>query len=80
VVTNSETGEPVPTALIEIINTDWNLRFVKRADKSGRYYKGNLPPGIYKFVISAPGFERREIVQRLYVTRVGTVPLLNAVR
>jgi hypothetical protein len=72
-VVNSKTGRPIPGAYVEIINLHSNLRLVRRTDGKGFFSSGAMPPGIYRLIISAPGFEPREIVQRLFVLKVNNV-------
>jgi len=72
-VTNSQTGLPVANAAAEIINQQTNLVITKRTDSRGRFYQGLLHPGVYTIRVSAPSFETKEVVQRLFITRTGEV-------
>jgi len=72
-VTSSQTGEPISGATTLIINQQTGLVITKITDSRGRFYQGLLNPGIYTIRVSAQGFETREIVQRLFVTRTGEV-------
>ncbi|MGH9940887.1 MAG: carboxypeptidase regulatory-like domain-containing protein [Pyrinomonadaceae bacterium] len=72
-VTNSETGDAIGGATAEIINRQTNLVITKRTDTRGRFYQGLLTPGLYLIRVSAPGFQTREVIQRLFITRAGEV-------
>ncbi|HKZ81013.1 MAG TPA: TonB-dependent receptor [Pyrinomonadaceae bacterium] len=72
-VTNSQTGEPIPNATADIINQQTNLVITKRTDSRGRFYQGLLNPGFYTIRVSAPGYQTKEVVQRLFITRTGEV-------
>ncbi len=71
-VTSSQTGAPVAAA-VEIVNQQTGLVIPKRTDSRGRFYQGLLQPGIYTIRVSAPGFQTKEVVQRLFITRTGEV-------
>lgn len=73
IITNNQTGEPITDATAQIINQQTNLVIEKRTDSSGRFYQGLLNPGIYTIRVSAPGFQTKEVVQRLFITRTGEV-------
>jgi len=72
-VTNSQTGAVVAGAVAQIINKQTGLAITKRSDSRGRFYQGLLNPGIYTIRVSAPGFQTREVEQRLFITRTGEV-------
>ncbi|HKZ02761.1 MAG TPA: carboxypeptidase-like regulatory domain-containing protein, partial [Pyrinomonadaceae bacterium] len=72
-VTNSQTGAPVANATADIINQQTNLVITKRTDSRGRFYQGLLNPGFYTIRVSAPGYETKEVIQRLFITRTGEV-------
>ncbi len=72
-VTSSQTGQPVSGATSLIINQQTGLVITKITDSRGRFYQGLLNPGVYTIRVSAQGFETREVVQRLFVTRTGEV-------
>jgi len=72
-VTNSQTGAAVAGAVSQIINRQTGLVITKRSDSRGRFYQGLLTPGIYTIRVSAPGFQTREVEQRLFITRTGEV-------
>lgn len=72
-VTNSLTGEPITGAAVEIINEQTGLSIPKTTDSEGRFYQGLLAPGIYRIRVSALGFQTREVLQRLFITRTGEV-------
>ena len=72
-VTNSLTGEPITGAAVEIINEQTGLSIPKTTDSEGRFYQGLLAPGIYRIRVGAQGFQTREVLQRLFITRTGEV-------
>ncbi|HYP01140.1 MAG TPA: carboxypeptidase-like regulatory domain-containing protein, partial [Pyrinomonadaceae bacterium] len=72
-VTNSETGAIITGASVEIINQQTNQTTPKISDARGRFYAGLLAPGIYIIRVSAPGFQTKEVRQRLFITRTGEV-------
>ena len=72
-VTSSQTGAAIAGANVEIINQATGLVIPKRSDTRGRFYQGLLNPGIYTIRVSAPGFQTKEVVQRLFITRTGEV-------
>jgi hypothetical protein len=72
-VTNSATGDPVENAGVEIINVETGISIPKTTDARGRFYQGLLRPGVYRIRISMPGFQPREVEQRLNIARTGEV-------
>jgi hypothetical protein len=72
-VTNSQTGEPVAGAKVEIINRQTGLAVEKTANARGVFFQGLLAPGAYTIRVSAPGFAAREVEQLLRIARTGEV-------
>lgn len=72
-VTDGLTGAPIPAALVEIINSQTGNLITKRTDPRGRFYQGLLSPGIYRIRISIAGYQPREVLQRLNISRTGEV-------
>jgi hypothetical protein len=72
-VTNSQTGEIIAGASVQIINQQTGQTIPKTSDMRGRFYQGLLSPGVYLIRVSAPGFQTREVRQRLFITRTGEV-------
>ena len=72
-VTNTETGAAVEGAQVQIINQQTGQVIEKRADTRGRFYQGLLAPGLYTIRVAATGFQPREVIQRLFITRAGEV-------
>ncbi|MDQ3585401.1 MAG: carboxypeptidase-like regulatory domain-containing protein [Acidobacteriota bacterium] len=72
-VTSSDTGEAVAGAAVQIINGATGQVFPKTSDSRGRFYQGLLHPGIYTIRVSAPGFQTKEVIQRLFITKTGEV-------
>lgn len=73
IVTNSQTGASISRANVQIINQHTGLIIPQTSDSRGRFYQGLLPPGIYTIRVSAPGFQTKEVQQRLFITRTGEV-------
>ncbi len=72
-VTNGLTGDPIEGATAEITNTETNVTFTKRSDARGRFYQGLLTPGVYRIRVSMNGYQPREVLQRLNISRTGEV-------
>ena len=72
-VTNSLTAEPITGAEVVIINEQTGLSIPKTTDSEGRFFQGLLAPGIYRIRVAAPGFQTREVLQRLFISRTGEV-------
>lgn len=67
-VSNSQTRAPIKGADVQIINQQTGLVISQRTDADGRFYEGQLAPGIYRIRVSVDGFQPREIVQELKIT------------
>ena len=65
VVSDSQTGVALKSALVEITNQQTGLTITLRTDFRGRFYQGLLTPGIYRIRVSASNYETREVLQRL---------------
>ena len=72
-ISDSQTGAALKGALVEIINQQTGVAISLRADYRGRFYQGLLIPGIYRIRVSTPGYELREVIQRLKITYTGEV-------
>src|SRR5947209_13623472 len=72
-ISNSQTGVVLKGALVEIINQQTGVAISLRTDYRGRFYQGLLIPGIYRMRVSNPGYETREVIQRLKITYTGEV-------
>ena len=72
-VTNSETGAIIAGAAVQIINAQTGQTIPKTSDARGRFYAGLLAPGLYLIRVAAPGFQTKEVRQRLFITRTGEV-------
>ncbi len=72
-VSNSQTGAEIKGALVEIINQQTGVTISLRSDYRGRFYQGLLLPGVYRIRVSSPGYEPREVLQRLKITYTGEV-------
>lgn len=72
-ISDSQTGTALKSALVEIINQQTGITISLRSDFRGRFYQGLLLPGIYRIRVSTPGYQPREVVQRLKITYPGEV-------
>ncbi len=72
-VTNSLTGLPITGAAVDIINEQTGVSIPKTTDSEGRFFQGLLAPGVYRIRVAAQGFQTREVLQRLFITRTGEV-------
>ena len=72
-VSDSQSGAALKSALVEITNQQTGLTLSLRTDFRGRFYQGLLTPGVYRIRVSAPGYETREVLQRLKITYTGEV-------
>ncbi len=72
-ISDSQTGAALKGALVEIINQQTGVSISLQADYRGRFYQGLLIPGIYRIRVSSPGYQPREVIQRLKITYTGEV-------
>jgi hypothetical protein len=73
VVSDSQTGALLKGAAVEIINQQTGLTINLLSDNRGRFYQGLLLPGIYRVRVALPGYQTREVLQRLKITYTGEV-------
>ncbi len=73
IVSDSQTGASLKGASVEIINQQTGLVHSLTTDYRGRFYQGLLIPGVYKVRVSMPGYQTREVLQRLKITYTGEV-------
>jgi hypothetical protein len=73
IVSDSQTGAPLKGAAVEIINEQTRLTARLQTDYRGRFYQGLLLPGIYRVRVAMPGYQTREVSQRLKITYPGEV-------
>lgn len=72
-VTNGLTGAAIEGATAEITNVESGVTFTKRSDARGRFYQGLLTPGVYRIRVMMTGYQTREVLQRLNISRTGEV-------
>lgn len=72
-ISDSQTGAALKGAVVEIINQQTGVATSLRTDYRGRFYQGLLIPGVYRIRVSNPGYEPREVLQRLKITYTGEV-------
>ena len=68
IVSNSKTQTPIKDADVQIINQQTGIAISLRTDSDGRFYEGQLAPGLYRIRVSVVGFQTREIVQELRIS------------
>ncbi|HVH70217.1 MAG TPA: carboxypeptidase-like regulatory domain-containing protein, partial [Candidatus Dormibacteraeota bacterium] len=73
IISDGQTGAAIEGATAEIINQQTGLVIQKRTDSRGRFYQGLLAPGLYTIRVSMPGYQTREVIQRLKITYTGEV-------
>jgi len=73
IVSDSQTGKALQGASVEITNQQTGVKFNLRTDYRGSFFQGLLLPGIYIVKVSMPGYETREVPQRLRITYTGEV-------
>ncbi len=73
IVSDSQTGVALKGAAVEIINEQTGLSHSLSTDFRGRFYQGLLIPGVYRVRVSMPGYQSREVLQRLKITYTGEV-------
>ncbi|HET6648183.1 MAG TPA: carboxypeptidase-like regulatory domain-containing protein, partial [Pyrinomonadaceae bacterium] len=73
IVSDSQTGASLKGARVEIINQQTGLTFSLQTDYRGGFFQGLLLPGIYVVRVSMPGYQTKEVFQRLRITYTGEV-------
>jgi hypothetical protein len=73
IVSDSQTGVALKGAQVEIINQETGLTFSLQTDYRGGFFQGLLLPGIYVVRVSMPGYQTKEVFQRLRITYTGAV-------
>jgi hypothetical protein len=73
IVSDSQTGKALQGASVEITNQQTGVKFSLRTDYRGSFFQGLLLPGIYIVKVSMPGYETKEVPQRLRITYTGEV-------
>jgi Carboxypeptidase regulatory-like domain len=73
IVSDSQTGAALKGATVEIINQQTSLTFSLQTDYRGSFFQGLLSPGIYIVRVSMPGYQTKEVFQRLRITYTGEV-------
>src|SRR5688572_26109900 len=73
IVSDSQSGVALKGAVVEIINEQTGLIHSLTTDFRGRFYQGLLIPGVYRVRVSTPGYQTRDVLQRLKITYTGEV-------
>src|SRR5687767_7760417 len=73
IVSDSQTGTVLKGAVVEIVNQQTGLTYSLRTDYRGSFFQGLLLPGIYIVRVSMPGYQTKEVLQRLRITYTGEV-------
>ncbi len=72
-VTDSQTGNPLKDAAVEIINQQTNVTISLKTDYRGRFFQGLLLPGTYIVRVSMNGYLTKAAIQLLKITYTGEV-------
>ena len=72
-ISNSQTGAALKGALVEIINQQTGIVLKLQTDHRGDFFQGLLIPGNYLVRVSMPGYQTREVPQRLRIISTGEV-------
>jgi hypothetical protein len=72
-VKDSQTGNPLKSADVEIINQQTGIVYKLRTDYRGTFFQGLLTPGNYLVRVSYPGYQTREVPERLGISHTGEV-------
>ena len=67
------TGGVIPNATATLTDQNKGFNFKATSGSDGRYILRNLPPGVYKLVVSAPGM-RNFTSARISIWRSGRTP------
>ncbi len=73
IVSDSQTGAPLKGATVQIINEQSGITANLSTDYRGRFFQGLLQPGTYRVRVALPGYQTREVLQRLKITYTGEV-------
>ena len=73
IVSDSQTGASLKGATVQIINQQTGLTFTLQTDYRGGFFQGLLLPGIYIVRVAMPGYQTKEVFQRLRITYTGEV-------
>jgi hypothetical protein len=73
IVSDSQSGAPLKGAAVQIINEQTGLTANLVTDYRGRFYQGLLLPGTYRVRVAMPGYQTKEVQQRLKITYTGEV-------
>src|SRR5687768_1551801 len=73
IVSDSQTGVALKGATVQIINQQTGLTFTLQTDFRGGFFQGLLLPGIYIVRVAMPGYQTKEVFQRLRITYTGEV-------
>ena len=72
-VTDSQTGNPLKDADVEIVNQQTNVTITLKTDYRGRFFQGLLLPGTYVVRVSMSGYLTKAALQLLKITYTGEV-------
>jgi hypothetical protein len=71
-VVTDASGAPLPGAPVTVANTDTNTAAHVSTTSTGEYNVPNLPPGVYRVEVTAPGF-KTFVVDRITMTAGATL-------
>ena len=69
-----KSGSVIAGATVQVLSTNGTLQLTSRSDKNGSFIISGLPAGDYRFVVSNPGFETKEVPVTVGITEP-TAPL-----
>jgi hypothetical protein len=59
-VVDAKTNKPIAQATVRYINLQTGVPVESRTGPQGRFYRGNLPDGPYRIIVSAPNYKSAE--------------------
>jgi len=68
IVSDSKTGAPIKDADVQIVNEQTGLVIFLRTDSEGRFYEGQLAPGLYLIRVTAAQFQTRELFHEVRIS------------
>jgi hypothetical protein len=63
-----KSGSVIEGATVQVLSTNGTLQLTGRSDKNGSFTISGLPAGDYRFVVSNPGFETKELPVTVGIT------------
>jgi hypothetical protein len=73
IISDSQSGNALEGATVEIINQQTGRNIQRTTDARGRFFEGQLAPGLYTIRVGMKGYQTRELIKRLEITYPGEV-------